>query len=111
MNINIMSMFVIGILEIVLSIPLILEKVPPNWLYGFRTRKTVSSGGRTWYDANKFAGKSLTVAGILTVLAGGILLWMEPVITSQSIERISVLTIFIALFGSLVADFIYLRTL
>ncbi len=87
MNINIMSIFVIGIIEIVLSIPLILEKVPPNWLYGFRTRKTVRGGEKTWYEANKFAGKSLSVAGILTALGGGVLLWMEPMITSQALER------------------------
>jgi hypothetical protein len=50
------------------SIPMILGKVPPNRLYGFRTRLTLSSPD-VWYPANRFAGRALTV-GALVSLAG-----------------------------------------
>jgi len=109
-DVNIISMLVIGILEMVLSIPLILEKVPPNQLYGFRTRKTRHSE-KIWYRANKFAGKSLFFAGLITTGSGGILVWFGPGLGSLTIAWISLLIIFSALFGSLIADFIFLRML
>lgn len=60
-----------GVLFVLLGIPLALDKVPPNSLYGFRTPKTQSGPG-IWYPANRFAGGSLIVAGaavaILTAL-------------------------------------------
>ena len=51
----------------VLCIPLVLKLVPPNWLYGFRTRKTLSSPD-IWYPANVFAGYALMVATAVTAL-------------------------------------------
>ena len=65
----------VGLLEGGLSVPLILEKIPPNYLYGFRTPKTLSSR-ELWYKANKYAGRELLVAG--AILSGGclaLLIW------------------------------------
>jgi uncharacterized membrane protein len=46
--------------------------VPPNWIYGFRTTKTMSNP-QIWYEANRHAGANLIVAGVWTmVLCGGI---------------------------------------
>ncbi len=57
---------------IAVSIPLVMEVVPPNWIYGFRTAKTMSNP-RIWYEANRHAGANLMAAGIWTmVLCGGI---------------------------------------
>lgn len=54
---------------IVLSIPMILGKVPPNPIYGFRTRKTLSDP-EIWYDVNEFAGKLMFVwGGVMAVAA------------------------------------------
>lgn len=44
---------------IAISIPLILEKVKPNRVYGFRTQKTLSNE-IIWYQANKFLGYTLS---------------------------------------------------
>lgn len=43
------------------SIPLMLKLVPPNRLYGFRTRQTLADR-ETWYRANRFAGCALFIA-------------------------------------------------
>jgi uncharacterized membrane protein len=51
----------------VLCIPLVLKLVPPNRLYGFRTRKTLSSP-EIWYPANVFAGYALMIAAAVTAL-------------------------------------------
>jgi uncharacterized membrane protein len=51
----------------ILCIPLVLKLVPPNRLYGFRTRKTLSSP-EIWYPANVFAGYALMLAAAVTAL-------------------------------------------
>lgn len=58
----------VGLLFISISIPLILEKVPPNRWYGLRVAKTFSSQ-RIWYAANQVAGYDLLWAGVLIAIA------------------------------------------
>lgn len=58
----------VGLLFIALSIPLILRKVPPNWAYGYRTRKTLSDP-KIWYQANHLFGKDFLISGLLTLFA------------------------------------------
>ena len=53
----------VPILLIVLAIPLILEKIPRNGFYGFRTPYTLSSDD-VWYRANRIAGVTLLLAGM-----------------------------------------------
>jgi uncharacterized membrane protein len=50
-----------------LGIPLVFKLVPPNRLYGFRTRKTLSRPD-IWYPANGFAGYALMLAAAVTAL-------------------------------------------
>ena len=57
---------------IVLAIPLILEKVPRNGLYGFRTAFTMSSDA-AWYYANRISGIALLLAGIFWLALSRIL--------------------------------------
>jgi uncharacterized membrane protein len=47
----------------VVSIPLILNVVPPNNIYGFRTRQTLSNP-ELWFRANRFAGWALFIAAV-----------------------------------------------
>lgn len=47
-----------------LALPMMLEKLPPNRWYGFRTSKTRSSEA-IWYPANRIAGWCLFYAGLL----------------------------------------------
>ena len=57
---------------IAVSIPLVIGVVPPNWIYGFRTAKTMSNP-QIWYEANRHAGANLIAAGVWTmVLCGAI---------------------------------------
>lgn len=57
-----------GLLLIAASIPMIRGWVKPNWIYGFRVRKTVENPD-IWYLANAYAGKWLLGCGVLTVVA------------------------------------------
>jgi len=45
------------------SIPLMLNLVPPNGLYGFRTRQTLANS-ELWFRANRFAGCALFIASV-----------------------------------------------
>ena len=59
-------------LFIALAIPLILRKVPPNVVYGYRTRATLANDA-IWYDANAHFGRGLLIAcaisGVLAAIA------------------------------------------
>jgi uncharacterized membrane protein len=68
------------ILIMVVAVPLILEWVPRNRLYGFRTPRTLESDA-VWYPANKVAGILLTVAGVIWLLLASFLpAWPNEVI-------------------------------
>ena len=59
-----------------LSIPLILGWVPPNWVYGFRVRRT-KENPEVWYPVNKYAGKWLLGVGS-AIVAGAVGLYLVP---------------------------------
>jgi uncharacterized membrane protein len=48
-----------------LSVPLILRKVPPNPVYGYRTRATLA-GEALWYDANAYFGSRFLLCSLLS---------------------------------------------
>ena len=51
-----------------ISLPLIFRKVPPNIIYGYRTRATLDDKA-LWYAANAYFGWRLLIASIFTVIA------------------------------------------
>jgi uncharacterized membrane protein len=65
-----------GLLLIGLAIPMIRGRVTPNWIYGFRTPKTVNNP-ETWYKANAYAGKWLLLGGIVTVVVAALFYRIE----------------------------------
>lgn len=56
----IITFSVLGAVLIGVCIPLILNKIPPNCLYGFRTRKSLSTP-EIWYKTNRYFGICLSV--------------------------------------------------
>jgi uncharacterized membrane protein len=56
------SFMLSGVLA-VLAIPLVLQRIPPNPIYGFRAPKTRSSPA-VWYRANVFLGWALIASAI-----------------------------------------------
>jgi uncharacterized membrane protein len=57
-----------GILLILLAIPLYLEKIKPNGLYGFRVRKTIENP-ELWYPVNKYGARWLMLTGLVVVFS------------------------------------------
>jgi len=70
-----------GLLLMLASVPMIIERVPPNRWYGFRTPRT-QSDPKVWYPANRIAGQYLAFAGLLIELATlGVALFRKQITT------------------------------
>jgi uncharacterized membrane protein len=69
---------VVGLVFAALSIPMIRRRVPPNSVYGFRVKKTLSDP-KVWYDANEFSGRCLFWLGVTMSLASLILFFIPPI--------------------------------
>ena len=57
----------LAVVTMAIAVPLVLRKVPPNVIYGFRTPKTLSNP-QIWYVANYKGGINLIVASIAALL-------------------------------------------
>jgi uncharacterized membrane protein len=88
--------FAVGGLEALLSIPLVMKKVPPNRFYGFANRQTIDSD-RVWYAANRFFGLSLLLCGLLTAGGTAVVLAVKSSYGTKVVAGL-VLVIVVALF-------------
>jgi uncharacterized membrane protein len=61
-----------GSLLVILSLPLLWEKIPPNPIYGFRVPATLEDE-KLWYAVNKYAARRLMAAGLSIVIAAFLL--------------------------------------
>lgn len=96
-----------GILLILLSIPLLLEKIRPNPLYGFRVSQTLDDP-RVWYAANKYAAKRLMAAWASIVIAAAGLYFIPGI--SVDAYALACLTVFVLVFiARLARSFRYIR--
>jgi uncharacterized membrane protein len=68
----------VGVLFAVLAVPPMRRKVPPNAMYGFRTRKTLNDPA-VWYDANEFSGRCLFRLGIVVGLSSLVLFFIPAI--------------------------------
>jgi hypothetical protein len=58
-----------GVLFLLLSIPLVMKKVPMNSIYGFRISKAFDSEAN-WYEVNRYGGRQLIQWSILLIIIG-----------------------------------------
>lgn len=98
-----------GIVLILLSIPLLLEKIGPNPFYGFRVAATLEAP-KIWYAVNKFAAKRLIAAGAAIVLAAAIL-YAVPGITVDTYALACLGVFMIAFVPGIVQCVRYLKSL
>lgn len=96
-----------GLLTTLLAIPMILEKVKPNFLYGFRVPKTLDNP-QIWYLANRYAGWRLMWAGMAISLSALVLYFVSAL--DLAAYAWSIFVIFCLAFGvGIWQSFIYLR--
>jgi hypothetical protein len=98
-----------GLLVAGLSVPMILGKIPPNGLYGFRVKKTMENP-QVWYAVNTYSGKWLLFAHLVFVLAA-VGLYFVPNL-SLDMYAYAVLGVWVAAFGvAIIASVRYLKSL
>jgi uncharacterized membrane protein len=99
----------VGILLALVSLPMIGNKVKPNRIYGFRTRRTISNP-EVWYAANHYAGIHLFVAGICIALLA-VLLALLPGINLLSYTTINVVAMMVILIVAVIRSLIFVNSL
>lgn len=62
------TVLLVDAVSVLIAIPLARRKVPPNPVYGYRTRATLASES-LWYDANAYFGRVFLVANLLAPVA------------------------------------------
>ena len=100
----------IGLLMVILAIPMILGKVTPNSVYGFRTKKTLSDP-EIWYPANAYAGKWLLAWGVVMMVAALLLPILLPDLSEDSYAALFVLVVLGGLFVVVLMCWRYLKKL
>jgi len=95
---TLMVMYVLfGALLVLLAIPLWLQKIPPNGLYGFRVKKTMENE-KTWYAVNRYSAPWLIATG-LGIVSSALLLSFIPGI-SVDMYALSVLAVLVVILGA-----------
>jgi len=93
------------LLMILVSVPMVMRRVPPNGLYGFRTPKTLSNP-QIWYEANRLAGVNLIIGAVLTMLFCSAALWRFGAARAASVPP---LVLFVMILVSVVVSSLQLR--
>lgn len=107
---SIMVMYVIfGVLMIVLALPMLSDKVPPNPWYGFRVPSTLSDPV-VWYKANRYMARWLLATGVITVVAS-IAIYFVPGLTVDAYAWLVLAAFGAPFLVMIVASFRYLRRL
>jgi uncharacterized membrane protein len=97
-----------GLLFIALSIPLVLRKVGPNHLYGFRFPKTLADE-KTWYAVNRTGGIDLCIAGVFITITALLLKLFLPDSSTEIYALINTAILVIAVTCVLVHSLIVLK--
>ena len=97
-----------GLLVILICVPMILERVPPNNWYGFRTPRTLSDPN-VWYPANRIAGQYLAVAGTGIVLTTLVVFLFQKSLPPNTASIILLSFSLISILGASVMSLIALR--
>lgn len=106
----IIAFILVGIIEIIMGLPLLLEKVKPNWLYGFRLPGTLSDE-EIWYKTNKYVGRDFVVMGILIIFFSLFLLFFMSSFTVFEITFVSIFLIILPMIIIIIRGVIYLKKL
>ena len=108
--ITLLVMYVVfGLLLIVLAIPMLRGKVPPNPWYGFRVPGTLSDPTR-WYKANRYAARWLLLTGVITV-AAAIALYFVPGLSVDTYAWLVLAVFGVPFVLMIITSFRYLRRL
>lgn len=105
-----LSLFGTGLLMAFIGMPLALGRVRRNSLYGFRTRKTLSSD-HVWYLANRHSGRALVAAGLFVMFASLPFFFIAPLLGAKLASYLVLAVLIAAVLGLVVSSLKYLARL
>ena len=91
-----------------IALPLMLRKVPRNFVYGFRTPATLGDD-RIWYEANAHFGRRLVLACVVS--AGAILALAGAGVSPRAFLNASIAALVVPVFIATVATFRFVGAL
>ena len=106
----ILIFILVGVIEILLGLPLLYEKIKPNRFYGFRLPKTVNNED-IWYNINKYTAKDMIISGIVIIIGMLILLLFKSSVSLSQIVLIGTILIVITLIIFFIRGLNYLKKL
>ncbi len=102
---------IIGTLIIMgVCIPLIMGKIPPNGLYGFRTAKSVSDP-KIWYAINRYLGWALLLAESISLICYLALSYVPGLAFLHSDSQINFLIFLVPAVIAVVISILHLKKL
>lgn len=104
----IMIYIIVGVLEIILGLPLLFEKIIPNWFYGFRLPKTMSNK-EIWYKTNRYVGRDFIVAGIIVIIAALVVLMFQINFNVIATTFILTIVLIVPIIVIIIRGLIYLK--
>jgi len=105
------SLAAAGLILVGISIPLILEKIPPNRWYGVKFPKTLADS-QIWYEANKYSARDLLVVGCLLIFVGpALMLLAAKSLNPRQLTGLCVLLITIPTLIAVIRAVLYVRKL
>ncbi len=102
--------FGIGLLSIIISLPLLFEKVKPNPIYGFRIRKTLENEA-IWYAVNKHFAKRLLVSGACQLAACVGLYFLVPSLSVDAYSLIVLAVFAVSFTAGMIQSWKYMNSL
>jgi len=99
--------YLTGLLLIILAIPMIRRKVPPNRWYGFRVSRALNDPA-VWYPANAYAGKLLFIFGLVVL---GATFLIPRIFSELSQDSLAILMSVLLLGGILIVFLLSMRFL
>jgi uncharacterized membrane protein len=101
---------IVGMVEIILGLPLLFNKIKPNWLYGFRLPSTVSNE-KIWYKVNHFFGRDMIISGIIVIQMSFIFMLFNFNLLITEILIILIAVLNISLVTIIVRAYLFLKTI
>lgn len=105
---GVITILACDVLLAAIAVPLMLRKVPRNFLYGFRTPATLSSD-HVWYEANAHFGSRLVLASAVSAMA--ILALWRAGLSPRAFLNASIGALVIPSFVAMVATFRFVGAL
>ena len=100
---------ILAVTFIIISVPLLIWRITPNWGYGVRCPKTLKPGNEEiWYKVNKFTAKTFIACAIIMLVAVYLTLSYQSSLSQGMYWSLSVATFVLLPFVALVVIIVYL---